>query len=156
MLSWNLRARIESTAPGWSAPSLFTCRNEQRIVLPVRLLRRRLKLLLQPFRDQKQSLVSMRGTPLYNQYRQAYQAYRNLKRRLEKALLFEVKEKYEKEQPVIDIQRQLNGLSVAEQENLRVVDFVFAERVQAIDTLFTLPHHPRRRSANGGQQLLIH
>lgn len=79
----------------------------------------------------------MKGTLLYNHYRQAYQAHRNLKRRLEKALLIEIKERYKKEQPVIDIQRQLKGLPVAEQENLRAVDFVFVERVQAIDTLFT-------------------
>lgn len=103
----------------------------------VRLLRRRLKSLLQTFSDQKRSIVSMRGTPLYNHYRQAYQAHRNLKRRLEKALLTEIKERYKREQPVTDIQRQLKGLPVAEQENLQAAQYVFAERVQAIDTLFT-------------------
>ena len=101
----------------------------------VRLLRRRLKSLLQTF--QKRSIASMKGTLLYNRYRQTYQAHRNLKRRLENALFIEVKERYKKEQPVIDIQRQLQGLPAAEQENLQVAQYVFAERVQAIDTLFT-------------------
>ncbi len=58
----------------------------------VRLLRRRLKLLLQTFQEQKRSIASTKGTPLYDHYRQAYQAHRNLKRRHEKALLTEVKE----------------------------------------------------------------
>lgn len=71
----------------------------------VRLLRRRLKSLLQTFRDQKRSIASTKGTLLYDYYRQAHQAHRNLRRRVEKALLTEVKEKYKKEQPVIDIQR---------------------------------------------------
>ncbi|KAL9583968.1 MAG: hypothetical protein Q9203_004864 [Teloschistes exilis] len=71
----------------------------------VRLLHRRLKSLLQTFRDQKRSIVSMKGTLLYSHYRQTYQALRNLRRRHEKALLTEIKERYKKEQPVIDIQR---------------------------------------------------
>ncbi len=103
----------------------------------VRLLHRRLKSLLQTFQDRKCSIASTRGTPLHDHYRQAYQAHRNLKRRHERALLIEVKKRYKKEQPVIDIQRQLKGFPVAEQESLRVATYVFAERVQAIDALFT-------------------
>ncbi|KAL8626100.1 hypothetical protein Q9189_008220 [Teloschistes chrysophthalmus] len=103
----------------------------------VRLLRRRLKSLLQTFRDQKRSIASMKGTLLYSHYRQTYQALRSLRRRHEKALLTEVKERYKKEQPVIDIQRQLEGLPAAEQEALRAAEYVFVERVQAIDALFT-------------------
>ena len=76
-------------------------------------------------------------TPLYNHYRQTYQAHRNLRRRHKKTLLAEVKKRYKKEQSVIDIQHQLKGLPVAEQENLQVVEYIFAERVQAIDALFT-------------------
>ncbi|KAL8818268.1 MAG: hypothetical protein Q9223_003059, partial [Gallowayella weberi] len=102
----------------------------------VRLLARRLKSLLQTFRDQKRSIASTKGTLLYDHYRQVYQAHRNLKRRCEKALLTEVKERYKKEQPVIDIQRQLKGFPVAEQEALQAARYVFAERVHAIDALF--------------------
>ncbi|KAL8800746.1 MAG: hypothetical protein Q9182_004951 [Xanthomendoza sp. 2 TL-2023] len=54
---------------------------------------------------EKRSIASMKGTLLYDHYRQTYQAYRNLRRRHEKALLTEVKERYKKEQPVIDIQQ---------------------------------------------------
>lgn len=49
-------------------------------------------------------------------------------------MLIEVKERYKKEQPVINIQRQLKGLSVVEQNTLQPAEYVFAERVQAIDT----------------------
>jgi len=103
----------------------------------VRLLRRRLKSQLKIFQDQKRSITSMRGTLLYKDYRQTYQAHRNTRRRYEKALLKEVKERYKKEQPVIDIQRQLNGSPVAEQEVIQAAEYIFAERVQAIDALFT-------------------
>ena len=103
----------------------------------VRLLRRRLKSLLQKFRDQKRSIASTKGTLIYDHYRQTYQAHRNLKRRHEKALLTKVKERYKKEQPVIDIQRQLKGLPIAEQEALHAAEYVFEERVHAIDALFT-------------------
>ncbi len=103
----------------------------------VRLVRRRLKSLLQTFQDQKRSIASAKGTPLYDHYRQAYQAHRNLRRRNEKTLLTEVKERYKKEQPVIDIQHQLKGLPVAVEESLQAAEYVFAERVQAIDAIFT-------------------
>ena len=103
----------------------------------VRLLRRRLKSLLRNFQDQKRSIASAKGTPIYDHYRQAYQAHRNLRRRHEKVLLTKVKERYKKEQPVIDIQRQLKGLPVAEQEALQTAEYVFEERVHAIDALFT-------------------
>ena len=71
----------------------------------VRLLHRQLKSLLRTFQEQKRSIASMKGTPLYNHYRRTYQSHRNMRRRHEKALLTEVKERYKKEQPVIDIQR---------------------------------------------------
>ena len=103
----------------------------------VRLLRRRLKLLLQTFQEQKRSIARTKGSPLYDHYRQTYQAHRNSKRRHEKALLMEVRERYKKEQPVIDLQRQLKGLPVAEEEIRQAADYVFAERVHAIDALFT-------------------
>ena len=103
----------------------------------VRLLRRRLKSLLQTFQDQKRSIASAKGTLLYDHYRQAYQAHRNLRRRHEKALLTKVKERYKKEQSMIDIQRQLKGLPMPAQEALQIAEYVFEERVHAIGALFT-------------------
>ncbi len=41
------------------------------------------------------------------------------------------------EQPIIDIQRQLEGLPAAKQEALQAEEYVFSERVHAIDALFT-------------------
>ena len=101
----------------------------------VRLLRRRLKLPLQTIQDQKRSIAGAKGIPLYDHYPQAYQAHRNLKRWHEKALLIEGKERYKKEQPVTNIQRQLKGLPVAEQDASQAAEYVFAERFQATDEL---------------------
>lgn len=42
-----------------------------------------------------------------------------------------------KEQPITDIQRQLKESPVAAQDNLHAAKYVFAERVQAINALFT-------------------
>ena len=79
----------------------------------------------------------MKGTPIYNEYQKVYLAHRNMKRRQEKALLPEMKARYKKEQPVIDIQRQLKGLLSVEPETATVEDHVFVERVRVIDALFT-------------------
>ncbi|KAG8531621.1 uncharacterized protein KY384_003252 [Bacidia gigantensis] len=86
---------------------------------------------------QKGSIASTKGAPLYNHYRRTYQSHRNLRRRHKKVLLTEVKERYKKEQPVIDIQRQSKGSPVLEQEALQTAEYVFAEKVYAIDALFT-------------------
>ena len=93
--------------------------------------------LLQRIRDQKRSVAGGRGTLSYEQYQRAYWAYRNSRRRRKKAFLIEVKKRYKKEQPVIDIQRQLKGLPVAEQKAMQTARYVFVERVRAIDALFT-------------------
>lgn len=103
----------------------------------IRFLRRRLKSLLQILQDQKRSIVSIKGTLLYDYYRQVYQVYRNLKRRHKKALLIEIKEKYKKKQPIIDIQQQLKKLPVAKQKTLKTKIYVFVKRIQVIDALFT-------------------
>lgn len=103
----------------------------------VRLLYRRLQSQRQWFADKKRTIASIKGTPIYHEYQKAYLAYRNMKRRQEKALLQEVKARYKKEQPVIDIQRQLKGLLSVAPETATVEDYVFMERVRVIDTLFT-------------------
>ena len=91
----------------------------------------------------------MNGTPIYHEYQKAYLAHRNMKWRQEKALLQEVKARYKKDQPVIDIQRQLKGLLSVAPKTATVEDYVFIERVRAIDTLFTFttssPEEKRKR-----------
>ncbi len=102
----------------------------------VRLLRRRLRSMKKVFQDQKRTIVSTKGTPVYDEYQKAYRAHRNQKRRLEESLLKEVKARYKREQPVIDIQRQLKGLPLVDEETVKTAAYVFAERVRVIDTLF--------------------
>lgn len=103
----------------------------------VRLLRRRLQSLRQWFADQKRTIASMKGTPIYDEYQEAYRAHRNIRRRHEEARLKEVKANYKTEQPVLDIQRQLRGLPIAEQDRMEAEDHIFVERVRVIETLFT-------------------
>ena len=68
-------------------------------------LRLSLSLLRKTLRDQGRTIASTKGTPLYNKYQRAYRCHRNSRRRHEKALLLEIKEKYKKEQPMLDIQQ---------------------------------------------------
>jgi hypothetical protein len=95
----------------------------------VRLLRRRLKSLQQTFHNQKRSIASTKKTSLYDHYRQAYQAHRNLKRRHQKTLLIKIKKRYKKKQSMIDIQRQLKELLIVEQKVIQAAEYVFAKRV---------------------------
>ena len=103
----------------------------------VKLLRRRQMKLKESIRDEHGPIVNMKGTSVYNKYRKAYYDFRNTKRRHEKALLNEIKTRYKREQPVIDIQRQLKGLPLLEEDTVKVEDYVFTERVRVINALFT-------------------
>ena len=103
----------------------------------VRLLRRRRQSLRKFFKDRKRSIASMKGTSVYKEYQTAYHAHPNEKRRQEKALLKEVRARYKGDQPVIDIQRQLTGLPMAEQETMKAEEYIFVGRVRVIHTLFT-------------------
>ncbi len=93
--------------------------------------------MFQFIKDNHGPIASMKGTSVYNKYQKVYQAHRNMKRRQEEALLQEVKARYKREQPVIDIQRQLKGLPLVELETAKAEDYVFEERVRVIDTLLT-------------------
>lgn len=103
----------------------------------VKLLRRaqtRLKLFI---KREYGPIVSMKGTSIYDNYQRAYHDHRNTRRRHGKVLLKEVKARYKREQPVIDIQRQLKGLPIIEEKTVGAEDYVFAERVRVIEALFT-------------------
>ncbi len=104
----------------------------------VKLLWRRKTSLKALIRDKLGTIESVKGTPIYEQYQSALHHHRNKRRWHQKALLKEVKVKYKREQPVIDIQRQLQGQSIKEEKTaLKVQDYVRAERVRVIDSLFT-------------------
>ncbi len=68
----------------------------------------------------------MKGTPIYDEYQEAYRAHRNIRRQHE-ARLKEVKARYKMEQRVTDIQRRLRGLSIAEQDQMKAEDYIFIE-----------------------------
>ena len=77
------------------------------------------------------------GTLISVEYQKVCSAYRNTKRRCEEATLREVKARYKKEQPVIDIQRQPENLPAAGSKDMKAEAYIFVERVRAVDTLFT-------------------
>lgn len=92
------------------------------------------------------------GTALHANYESTCREYRKVRRRHQKAFLKEVKSRYKREQPVIDIQRQLRGESLDEKDpTLKMHDCVVAERCQVIDSLFTFatssPEEECRRRA---------
>lgn len=74
---------------------------------------------------------------MYNGYQRAYHAYCNIKRQYKKALLKEIIARYNKEQPVFDIQQQLKGLPVVEEEIIQAKEYAFIERIWVIQALFT-------------------
>ena len=102
----------------------------------VKLLRRRQLSIRKYIRENLGPINKLKGTALYGRYQKAYHTYRNTKRRHEESFLKEIKAKYKREQPVIDIQRQLKGLPVIDKP---AVDrhYVFTERSRAINALFT-------------------
>ena len=103
----------------------------------VKFLYRKCRSLKKFFKDRKKSITSSKGTPIYDEYQKVCLAYHNTKRRCEEAILREIKARYKKEQPVIDIQRQLENLSTVESKEMKAENYIFVERVRAIDALFT-------------------
>lgn len=104
----------------------------------VKLLRRTKVKLKQFIRGTYGTIISMKGTPIHDQYKKACDNHRKNRRRHEKACLKDIKARFKMEQPVIDIQRQLEGLPPVEAEAaLESGDFAFTERSRVIETLFT-------------------
>lgn len=104
----------------------------------VKLLHRTKIKLKQFIRGTYGTITSMKGTPIYDQYKKACDDHRKNRRRHEKACLKDVKAKFKKEQPVIDIQRQLKGLSPIEVDAaLETKHYIFTERSRVIEALFT-------------------
>ena len=102
----------------------------------VKLLHRRLRSLGKIFRDGKRSIASARGTSFHHEYQKAYPSHRNTLRGHEEAFLKEFRARYKVKQPVIDIQRQLKGLPLANKRGMKA-EYFFVERAGAIETLFT-------------------
>ena len=76
----------------------------------------------------------MKGKPIYEQYQSALHHHRKKRMWHEQAFLKEVKLEYKREEPVIDIQRHLQGQLIKEEETAsKVQHHVRAERVHVID-----------------------
>lgn len=103
----------------------------------IKLLHQKLQSLRKTFRDNKKSISKMKGTPLYYEYQKTYLIHRNAVRRQEQAFLKEIIARYKVEQPIIDVQRQLRGLPMAEEKETKTEDHVFVERLRVIETLLT-------------------
>ena len=87
----------------------------------------------------KRSMRKLKGTPISDKYQRLKSDYRTKRRRLQKAYLEEVKNRYRKEQPAIDVQLQLNGAPIKTEDPDQglVQDSLPPERVNAINSLFT-------------------
>lgn len=104
----------------------------------VKLLCRAKTKLKQFIRETYGTVIRMKGTPIHDRYKKACDDHCKNRRRHEKAFLRDVKTRFKKEQPVIDIQRQLEGLPPIEADVVSKTDYVFPERSRVIEALFTL------------------
>ena len=86
----------------------------------------------------KSSIRKLNGTPISDKYRKLKSDYHKKRRRFRNAYLEEVKDRYKKEQPAIDVQLQLNGMPIkAEDPDQAIVqDSLLSERVNVISSLF--------------------
>ena len=83
------------------------------------------------------SVRRAKGFPIREEYRTVRNEYHNLRRRLHNIMRDEVMRKYEKEQPVVDIERQLGGNNTRKKVQKPLQMYAFKERLLAIDSLFT-------------------
>lgn len=89
---------------------------------------------------QGETIESCKGTPLYAKYQQSQRDYASQFKFQKGVLLRKIKEKYKREQPVLDIQNQMHGVTIMEQKDadLDVLDSSIAERVEAMNALLTI------------------
>ena len=78
-----------------------------------------------------------KGLPISDEYQRVLKEYRNRRKRLRDSQLKEVKRKYEKEQPIIDIERQLSGKGVKKEIGETLKAYAFKKRFVAVESLFT-------------------
>lgn len=100
-------------------------------------------------KGQVRTVKSYKGTRIYKEYQEATQAYEREFNFQKKALLKEIKKKFKKEQPVIDIQNQIHGIKEEKDAALGGSDYLIPERAEVIDAFFTfvssLPEEERKR-----------
>ncbi|KAI9888214.1 MAG: hypothetical protein M1814_001087 [Vezdaea aestivalis] len=118
----------------------------------VKLLRRRM-MNLKPNGYKKQD------SSTHQTYQKAYQELQSLRRRLFKSTLREERHRFNREQPVLDIQRQLNpDLSLKNEKSLVPDRYIFKERQQAVEALMTFattsPEEEHKRRARAIQAIV--
>ncbi|KAH2975874.1 hypothetical protein KXV25_006790 [Aspergillus fumigatus] len=101
------------------------------------LIRRRGELRRQLGRP----LARHHGTVKYEVYQKLNQELAGARQRARDALLAQLQEKYDREQPMLEIQRQLSGTKLAETVNqtLDYCEELPAPQKRLIETIFTLP-----------------
>ena len=83
------------------------------------------------------SIRRAKSFPIREEYRIAKKECYNLRRRLQNVMREEIIRKYEKEQPVVDIERQLGEGNGKKETQKPLQVYAFKERSLAIDCLFT-------------------
>lgn len=63
-------------------------------------------------RIHRESMKRLKGTPVFDRYKNLKSDYRKKRKRVRKAYLEKVKATYKKEQPVIDVPLQLTGAPI--------------------------------------------
>lgn len=98
------------------------------------------------------TVKSYEGSRVYEKYQEATRAYESEFKFQKKMLLNEIKRKFEKEQPIIDIQNQIHGMTIKEEEKDAALvgpEGLIPERVEVVDALFTFatssPEEERKR-----------
>ena len=119
--------------------------NEQQLAVvgrhpEVKLLQRYKEGLKRRMRAKYGTITRARGTKVYRKYREAYGQVQSKKKAVKKAMLAEIKAKYQKQQPVADIVRQLASTSTKNEHSeveTGPQDPLGDERLRAFTALFT-------------------
>jgi hypothetical protein len=89
----------------------------------------------------KKSSGASKGSPKGEQYAIAVKRLKSEKQRQMRLILIDIRDRYKKEQPVIDSERQLSGKAVDEEVRslLEQLENMTLEHLLLIDTIMTLP-----------------
>ncbi|KAJ5938275.1 hypothetical protein N7466_001409 [Penicillium verhagenii] len=109
--------------------------NQQREILD--LIRRRDEIS----RSLERPLSKHKGTPAYDMHRKLNQELAGARQRAQNTLLSQIQNKYDREQPMLEIKRQLSGVEPAESssEQLKCSTDIPVPQQRLIKSLLTLP-----------------
>ena len=88
------------------------------------------------------TIKSYEGTPSFDEYSQLKRAYESELELQRKILLKDVRQKFDREQAIIDLQAQFNGDQVKEEDNEDdPLPILVPERLAVLDALFKIRYH---------------